>query len=97
MRSKGCRFKSSILPLAGFVLYISEFNSAGRCPTNWDFNFILQYLFIIHWAQLTRAAVLNALTFKNVFLKGCILFESEIRSKRIVLLKGDLELQSNLN
>ena len=66
LKSEGCRLQSSILPLAWSVLIISEFNSAGRCTTNWGFNFVLQYLCADYWVASITVAVLNALTLKVI-------------------------------
>ena len=68
LKSEGYRLQSSIPPLALSVLIICDFNSAGRCTTNWGFNFILQYLCSDYLVSPVAIAVLIALILK-VFLE----------------------------
>lgn len=68
LKSEGYRLQSSILPLAWSVVIISEFIAAGRCTTNWGFNFILQYLCADYLVSAITIVVINALTLR-IFLE----------------------------
>ena len=75
LKSGGSWFKSSTLPLSGFVLDSPEFNSStalckeptGRPPTSWNsqwFMSCLQYLFILFTVSLVSTLVLNTSALK---------------------------------